>query len=308
LFGLKRKGKLPAAARPKLDRDERIVAWSSTVDDAATAVVVTTRGLFLPGRERLGWHEIHKATWSGSRLTVIPAVPLTPTEGHTDPADSTPVPADATPASADGTPVPADATPASADGTESPAVEAGDTRVSGDGGAHPGNDAPAPPQSHAGAATPVDGHTGLADVTPASADASETESHADLASGNAVSADDAPVVADGGAVVPVASDGAPVVAEGYTVMADGAPIVVALADPDDVPAEIRDRVTRSVAYTMHHPVPGGGVRVVGRRVSGRDGLTWNVRYDDGTDAHAPDVVAATNKLVADASAEDPTLR
>ena len=35
------------------------------------AVVVTTRGLWLPGRDRLGWHEIHKATWAGPRLTVI---------------------------------------------------------------------------------------------------------------------------------------------------------------------------------------------------------------------------------------------
>ena len=40
--------------------------------------------------------------------------------------------------------------------------------------------------------------------------------------------------------------------------------------PDDVPAEVRTRVTRSVAYTAHHPLPGGGVRVVGRRVPGRE--------------------------------------
>ena len=36
------------------------------------AVVVTTRGLFLPGRERLGWHQIHKASWANPKLTVVP--------------------------------------------------------------------------------------------------------------------------------------------------------------------------------------------------------------------------------------------
>ncbi len=166
MFGSKKK--LPAAARPKLDRDERVLAWSSIVDDGG-AVVVTTRGVWLPGRDRIGWHEIHKATWSGSRLTVVPAVPVT------EPVDE---------------------------------------------------------------------------------------------------------------------------ADGYTVMADDEPIVVALPDPGDVPAEIRDRVTRSVGHTTHDPLPAGGVRVVGRRVPGANGLTWHVRYDEGTDPEDPEVVTATEELVA----------
>ena len=63
-------------------------------------------------------------------------------------------------------------------------------------------------------------------------------------------------------------------------------------------------MTRSVAYTMHHPLaPGGaGVRVVARRVAGVDGLSWAVRYDAGVPADAPAVVARTGELVAQAQA------
>jgi hypothetical protein len=72
--------------------------------------------------------------------------------------------------------------------------------------------------------------------------------------------------------------------DGYVVMADREPVVHTLLDPDRVPEQVRTRVTRSVAYTSHHQVPGGGgVRVVARRVSGVDGLRWTVRYDAGTD-------------------------
>jgi hypothetical protein len=36
--------------------------------------VATNLGVFLPGRDtRLGWHEIHKATWTGRELIFIPA-------------------------------------------------------------------------------------------------------------------------------------------------------------------------------------------------------------------------------------------
>jgi hypothetical protein len=163
----RKKRKVPADLKSKLDRNERVVASASTVDSSG-AVVVTTWGLWLPGRERLGWHEIHKATWAGSRLTVVPATPVSEQDG-------------------------------------------------------------------------------------------------------------------------------------YTVMADDTPVEVALAEPDDVPAEVRDRVTRSVAHTAHHPLPGGGVRVVGRRVPGLNGLTWHVRYDEGTDVADPEVEAITAELVAEAS-------
>lgn len=95
-------------------------------------------------------------------------------------------------------------------------------------------------------------------------------------------------------------------ADGYTVMADDEPVEVVLPDPDDVPAQVRERVTRSVAYTRHHPLPAGGVRVVGRRVPGVNGLTWHVRYDEGTDRDDPAVRSATDELVATCMQGDPT--
>jgi hypothetical protein len=171
-MGLLSRRKLPAAARPKLVRDERIIAWAPTVDSPRRAVVVTTLGLWLPDRDRLGWHEIHKATWSSPRLTIIPAR----------------------------------------------LVSSRDT---------------------------------------------------------------------------------------YDVMADDAPVAVHLTDPDSVPEEIRKRVTRSVAQTFYEPLPGGGVRVVARRAPGVNGVRWHVRYDEGTDADAPDVVAATEEIVATFAAPEP---
>jgi hypothetical protein len=60
---------------------------------------------------------------------------------------------------------------------------------------------------------------------------------------------------------------------------------------------VRTRVSRSVAYTAHHPLTAGGVRVVGRRVSGRNGLSWAVRYDAGTPVQLSTVAELTDELV-----------
>ncbi|MEO3744840.1 hypothetical protein [Plantactinospora sp. B5E13] len=58
-----------------MDRDERVLDWAR-VGDGAESVVVTDRGLWLPGGVgRLGWHDIHKAVWSGRELSVTPAEP-----------------------------------------------------------------------------------------------------------------------------------------------------------------------------------------------------------------------------------------
>lgn len=164
-MGLLSRRKLPAAAKPKLERDERIVAWAPTSDSPQRAVVVTTLGVWLPGRERLGWHQIHKATWSSPRLTIVPAVLVAPRDT-------------------------------------------------------------------------------------------------------------------------------------YDVMADDTPLAVDITDPDSVPEEIRKRVTRSVAQTFYEAVPGGAVRVVARRAPGVNGVRWHVRYDEGTDRDDPQVVAATDEIVA----------
>lgn len=159
-----RRRKLPASLRPRLEPEERVVAWAPTA--AGGAAIATNRGLFLPGREqRLGWHEIHKASWTGRELTVVPAALVEEREG-------------------------------------------------------------------------------------------------------------------------------------YTVTADAPALSVTIPErSEELPKVVRARVTRSVAFSSHHPLPGGGVLVVARRVPGVDGVSWAVRYDDGTDPDAPHVVAATDQLV-----------
>jgi hypothetical protein len=166
LLGLSGRRRLARALRPALARTERVVAWASTSDGV---VVATNLGLWLPGRkDRLGWHQIHKATWTPPELTVVPA------------------------------------------------VEAG----SGSG-----------------------------------------------------------------------------LIDGFVVVADEPAVTVTLADPGDVPVEVRTRVNRSIAHTSHHELPdGGGVRVVARRVPGVNGVAWHVRYDEGTDGSDPAVIEATAGL------------
>ncbi len=86
--------------------------------------------------------------------------------------------------------------------------------------------------------------------------------------------------------------------DGYTVLVDGPILAFLLLDPGDLPDQVRTRVTKSVAYTTHHALPTGGVRVVGRRVAGQDGLSWAVRYDSGTPVTQTGVIEFTNDRVA----------
>ncbi|MDG4789167.1 hypothetical protein O7626_25085 [Micromonospora sp. WMMD1102] len=167
--------KLPPDRRPRLEPAERVLDWARAAD-GEEIVVVTDRGLWLPGEvARLGWHDVHKAVWSGRDLAVTPAELV--------------------------------------------------------------------------------------------------EERAD-----------------------------------YRVVADGAVRTYLLLDPGDVPHQVRARVTRSVGYTAHHRLPGGGLRIAARQVRGVDGLTWTVRYDPGTPADDPAVLAETDRLVAAArSGTDPDL-
>ncbi|NJC85516.1 hypothetical protein [Planosporangium mesophilum] len=162
-MSLFRRRRLPADRRPPLGPEERIVAWATAAGDEV--VVLTNHGIWLPGvQARLGWHEIHKATWSGRQLALV-------------------------------------------------------------------------------------------------------------ASREVLSASD------------------------YAVMEDEPATVHTLLEPGDVPAQVRSRVTKSIAYTQHHPVSGGGVWVVARRVPGVDGLRWTVRYDSGVDRGSEEVRSATADLV-----------
>jgi hypothetical protein len=83
---VKRRPKLPADAGIALDTGERVLAFAAT--SGAGYVVATNRGLRLPGRDRrLGWHEIHKAVWSGRELAVTPARVVAERDGFTEVAD-----------------------------------------------------------------------------------------------------------------------------------------------------------------------------------------------------------------------------
>jgi hypothetical protein len=81
------------------------------------------------------------------------------------------------------------------------------------------------------------------------------------------------------------------------------PVSWALAQPRDIPKVVRARVDRSVAVTEHHDLrPTGGVRIVGRRVSGQDGLSWLARCDAGTNRRSPEVQEQVAELLAEARA------
>ncbi len=78
--------RLPAADRPPLDRDERVVAFAPA--GAGGHVVLTNLGIWLPeAPSRWGWHEIHKAAWSGRELSLVPAEVVDSSSGYTVVAD-----------------------------------------------------------------------------------------------------------------------------------------------------------------------------------------------------------------------------
>jgi hypothetical protein len=90
---------------------------------------------------------------------------------------------------------------------------------------------------------------------------------------------------------------------GYTVVADLPTVAFPLAQPGALPHQVRARVTRSVGYTAHHPLPGGGgFRVAARRVPGVDGLRWTVRYDTGVNRDDAIVGEVTDRVVEGARA------
>lgn len=89
-MGLFNRRKLPAGKRPALAAEERVVAWAGATGE--DVVVATNLGLWLPGAgERIGWHEIHKVTWSGRQLAVVPAREARDTGEYTVMVDLPPV-------------------------------------------------------------------------------------------------------------------------------------------------------------------------------------------------------------------------
>ena len=79
---------LPAAHRPAFDPHERVLAWAMTSSDQA--VIATNLGLWWGGA-RTGWHEISKARWDGTVLTVITSQVVEQREGYDVIVDEPPV-------------------------------------------------------------------------------------------------------------------------------------------------------------------------------------------------------------------------
>lgn len=65
-------------------------------------------------------------------------------------------------------------------------------------------------------------------------------------------------------------------------LVDRPPISARVVTPRDLPPTVRKRVESSVVRSEVYPVPGGAARFVGRRIPGRDGVTWWVRLERGT--------------------------
>lgn len=178
-MSLFRRSHPPAGLAVRFDASERMLAQGRTA--TGDPVVATQRGLWTPEGTRIGWHQISKATWSGSELTVVTAVRVD-------------------------------------DGPES----------------------------------------------------------------------------------------------GPAVIVDAEPLRWPISEPGRLPQVVQKRVNHSVALTEHHLAGSAGVRIVARRVSGRDGLAWFVRYDHPADARSPGVIAAVEQLLARvqglaAGADDPDL-
>ncbi len=102
----------------------------------------------------------------------------------------------------------------------------------------------------------------------------------------------------------------PAVDPGDGVLVEQPPRSVRLDQPRDIPQTVRVRVEKAIAFTRHHPLPGPeatgvrrGVRVVGRRVPGHDGVSWQLVFDTGVDRDDPAVRAAATAYVDQARAE-----
>ena len=75
-------------------------------------------------------------------------------------------------------------------------------------------------------------------------------------------------------------------------------ISLSLPEPADLPRVVQQRVDRSVAVSRRRTLGTGSTAlVVGRRVSGRDGLLWYAVFDRDSDASDPELRRAAAAVV-----------
>jgi hypothetical protein len=73
-----------------------------------------------------------------------------------------------------------------------------------------------------------------------------------------------------------------------------------LQRPGLLPAAVRDRVTASIVVNRHVRLVGrSGVRILGRRAPGVDGLLWTLRFDPDLDSADPTLRALADAELAD---------
>ena len=79
---------------------------------------------------------------------------------------------------------------------------------------------------------------------------------------------------------------------------DGTRHTVPLARPGSIPEAVRERVTATVVVSTHVRLPGGGVRVVGRRAPSGDGaVRWSFVFDPGMNAGDPGLRAQAEQAL-----------
>lgn len=80
-------------------------------------------------------------------------------------------------------------------------------------------------------------------------------------------------------------------------LVDREPVHARLATPRDLPPTVRKRVEANVVRSELLGLVGGQARFVGRRVPGRDGVTWWARIESGT-ADTPQLRSAVSARLA----------
>ncbi len=86
---------------------------------------------------------------------------------------------------------------------------------------------------------------------------------------------------------------------GAQLLVDRPPVSYLLGQPGKLTDLVHSRVRSGIIAADQHQLPGGSGWIVLRRVPGRDGVTPQVRLDDGTDAGHPLLEGAVADLVDD---------
>lgn len=81
------------------------------------------------------------------------------------------------------------------------------------------------------------------------------------------------------------------------------PLTLVLPEAADLPRVVRQRIDRSVAVSHRRPLSAGGsVLLVGRRVSGRNGVLWYAVFDSDSDVQDPQACREAAMLLESAAA------